>query len=181
MNRSIGRLGRAETAALIVETLAASGIDVVLVGGSCVCVWTNERFGSLDLDFVDISYARRQQIANALAKIGFVPAGSTRYFNHPESEWSIEFPSAPLAVGHEHIGAERIATLQTSAGTIRLLNPTDTVKDRLLWWYLERDKQCWEQALHIARAQQVDWANLEAWHRAEGYAEDFADFRRASG
>lgn len=41
-------LGRAELAALIVQTLASHGIDVVLVGGSCVCLWTNERFGSLD-------------------------------------------------------------------------------------------------------------------------------------
>lgn len=51
----ISTLGRAELAALIVETLAAHEIDVVLVGGSCVCVWTNDRFGSLDLDFVDLS------------------------------------------------------------------------------------------------------------------------------
>ena len=51
----ISKLGRAEMAALIVETLAAHDIDFVLAGGSCVCVWTNEKLGSLDLNFIDLS------------------------------------------------------------------------------------------------------------------------------
>ena len=177
MSEPLGKLDRAETAALIVETLAEQGIDVVLVGGSCVCVWTDERFGSLDLDFVDISYAKRKQIANALAKIGYLPEGKTRYFTHPDSKWSIEFPSAPLAVGHEAIASVRIASLQTRVGKIRLLNPTDTIKDRLLWWYLEGDRQCWEQALDIARNHSVDWRNLQRWHGSEGHADRFAGFR----
>ena len=83
------------------ETHAAQDIDVVLVGGSCVCVWTNERFGSFEVDFVDASYSRRKEIATTLANIGFVPKGSTKYFEHLGSQWSIEFPTAPLAVGHE--------------------------------------------------------------------------------
>ncbi|MEM8493230.1 MAG: hypothetical protein AAF756_20625 [Pseudomonadota bacterium] len=76
MTVSLKELGRAETAALIVETLAARGIDVVLVGGSCVCIWTDDRFGSFDLDAVDISYKRRKQIAAALSEIGFQPQGA---------------------------------------------------------------------------------------------------------
>ncbi len=34
-------LTRAEMAAVIVETLSAHGIEVALVGGGCVCVYTN--------------------------------------------------------------------------------------------------------------------------------------------
>lgn len=111
---AISRLGRAETAALIVETLAKHEIDVVLVGGS------------------------------------------------------------------ESISSDRIASLETRAGTIRLLNPTDTVKDRLLWWYLEGDRQCWEQALDIAENHTIEWQDLEDWHNAEGYAARFADFVSAA-
>ena len=179
MSSPLRKLGRAETAALVVETLAARGIEVVLVGGSCACVWTNERFGSFDLDFVDLTYKRRKQIVAALADIGFVPKGVTRYFEHPDSEWSIEFPTAPLAIGHEQIGRERVASMDTAMGTIRLLNPTDTIKDRLLWWYLEGDRQCWEQALDIARNHKVIWADLKAWHAGEGYADRYTEFRKA--
>jgi hypothetical protein len=73
----LASLSRAEMCALIVETLASAGIDVVLVGGSCVCIYTNERFGSLDLDFIDLTYSRRKEIAAELAKIGFTPRGNT--------------------------------------------------------------------------------------------------------
>ena len=79
--KDINVLTRAELAALVVTTLAAAGIDVVLVGGSCVCVYTNERFGSFDLDFVDMSYARKKEIAAALAEIGFAPRGAVVGFD----------------------------------------------------------------------------------------------------
>lgn len=176
----ISKLGRAEMAALIVETLAAHDIDVVLVGGSCVCVWTNEKFGSLDLDFIDLSYSRRKQIAVALSQIGFSPnKKQPKYFTHPDCQWSVEFPTAPLAIGHELIGGNQVAEKEVSTGTIRLLSPTDTIKDRLLWWYLENDPQCWEQALEIARNHKVLWADLKKWHEGEGYADQLEVFKKA--
>ena len=64
----VGGLGRAEMAALVVETLAANNIDVVLVGGSCVCIWTDEKFGSLDLHFIDLTYSRRREIQTNSAR-----------------------------------------------------------------------------------------------------------------
>lgn len=178
MTLEIEHLNRAETAALVTETLAAHGIDVVLVGGSCVCVWTSERFGSLDLDFIDLTYKRRKDITKALATIGFTPKGATKYFEHPKNKWSVEFPTAPLAIGHQQIPRDRTATLQTAAGTIRLLNPTDTIKDRLLWWYLDGDQQCWEQALDIARTHPIDWSELKNWHAGEGFTGHYDQFQQ---
>ena len=173
----INALTRAELAALVVETLASRGIDVVLVGGSCVCIYTNERFASCDLDFVDLSYSRKRKIADALRDIGFHSEGASRYFERDGCQWSLEFPSAPLAVGQEQITTDRVADFKTSQGTVRLLNPTDCVKDRLLWWYLESDGQCREQALDIARNHAINWEDLAAWHSSEGYAELFKAFR----
>jgi hypothetical protein len=48
----IGEMTRVELAAFINETLLKAGISSVLSGGSCVSVWTNNRFASLDLDFI---------------------------------------------------------------------------------------------------------------------------------
>ena len=176
---AINALGRAELAALIVEALATANIEVVLVGGSCVCIYTNERFGSFDLDFIDMTYARKKEIASALAELGFVPRQSTKYFERKGCSWSIEFPTAPLAVGHEQITSDRVAEFETAAGTIRLLSPTDCVKDRLLWWYLENDGQCWEQALDVANHHKILWDSLKVWHEGEGYADQFDRFRIA--
>jgi len=73
----------------------------------------------------------------------------------------------------------RIASIETDTGIVRLLNPTDTVKDRLLWYYLEQDGQCWQQALDIARSHTIAWRDLKTWHEREGYADEYARFRGA--
>lgn len=168
-------------AALVVETLATAGIHVVLVGGACVCVYTNERFASFDLDFIDLTYARRKAIATALADIGFKPNGSTRYFEHKDSQWVLEFPSAPLAVGHELIKESQVAELATPVGTIKLLSPTDCVKDRLLNYYQYQDEQCLEQAKDVARSHPINWSSLKKWHEGEGYADRFQPFKKQVG
>ncbi len=171
-------LTRAEMAAVIVETLSSHGIEVALVGGGCVCVYTDERFGSFDLDFIDLTYARRNAIVAALADIGFTPRGNSKYFEHPDCRWSVEFPTGPLAIGEEQIPSDKLATLETAYGTVRLLSTTDSVKDRLLWWYLTSDSECWLQALDIATHHRIVWADLQRWHVAEGHAERFRAFRR---
>ena len=117
---NVSAFSRAELAAVIVETLAADGIEVVLVGGSCVCIYTNERFASMDLDFIDMTYARKSKIAKSLAAIGFVPKGSSRYFGHPDCQWSVEFPSAPLAVGNEILGSDKVVEMETPMGNISM-------------------------------------------------------------
>tara|TARA_R110002110_G_scaffold205066_2_gene416806 strand:- start:10975 stop:11415 length:441 start_codon:yes stop_codon:yes gene_type:complete len=145
-----------------------------------VCIWTNDRFGSLDLDFIDMTYARRKEITAALAGLGFESdAKQPRYFVHPDCSWSLEFPTAPLAIGHELIEPGQVAELKTETGTIRLLSSTDSIKDRLLWWYLSGDPQCWEQALDMARNHSVNWPNLRRWHEGEGYSNRFQVFRDA--
>lgn len=174
----ISQLNRAELAALVVETLAAAGIDMVLVGGSCVCVYTDERFASFDLDFIDLTYARKKEIAAALANIGFRPRGSTRNFEHKDSRWVLEFPTAPLAIGHEQVKRSQVAKLATAVGTIKLLSPTDCTKDRLLNYYEYRDEQCLQQAEAVARSQRINWSSLKKWHEREGYADRFAVFRK---
>ncbi|KAA1193997.1 hypothetical protein F0M18_00700 [Pseudohalioglobus sediminis] len=122
----------------------------------------------------------RELLAKAMANIGFITDGlSPRYFIHTDCQWSVEFPTAPLAIGHEHIQSEQVAALETDAGTIRLLSRTDSIKDRLLWWYLEQDPQSWEQSLDVARNHKVNWADLKKWHAGEGYADEFETFKQA--
>nr|MBA3684549.1 hypothetical protein [Planctomycetota bacterium] len=55
-----------------------------------------------------------------------------RYFVHADSRWLVEFPNGPLTVGEER--PKDIVRRQLRTGTLRLLSPTDCVKDRLTWW-----------------------------------------------
>jgi len=81
-------------------------------------------------------------------------------------------------VGHEHIKSSRVAELVTAVGAIKLLSPTDCIKDRLLNFYEYRDEQCLEQAKDVARSHPVNWSSLKKWHPGEGYADRFHAFRR---
>jgi hypothetical protein len=174
---SVKGLARQELAALIAETLREKGIDVVLSGGSCVSIYSSEQYVSKDLDFIDVSLKSNRAIGKALAEIGFVnEPKNSRHFVHPETELTVEFPSAPLMVGDEHIPLRAAAEIETTTGVLRLLSPTDCIKDRLANYYYFGDSQCLQQALLVAKSHPVNLISLEAWHRTEGQEQGYKTF-----
>lgn len=117
-----------ELAAYVADHLHQKGIDVVLVGGACICIYSENAYSSFDLDFIATGMAGRQSIRQALAEIGFTE--EQRYFKHQETEYFVEFPSGPLAIGDEPPG--EIASRTYTTGVLRLLSPTDSVT-RTVW------------------------------------------------
>jgi hypothetical protein len=71
-----------------------------------------------------------------------------------------------------------VAQKQLATGTLRLLTPTDCVKDRLSAWFHWNDRQSLEQAVMVATTQVVDMVDLRKWAQNEGKSEAFRDFRR---
>jgi hypothetical protein len=89
------------------------------VGGSCVSIYTDEKYVSDDLDF--ISPYSQQLIATALAEIGFQQEG--RYFIHPDCSFYVEFPSGPVSIGNKiNIKPEEIRIIDNVE--IHMLSPT---------------------------------------------------------
>jgi hypothetical protein len=170
---ALGGLSLGELAAFVAEHLRTRGIDVVLVGGACISIYSDNQYRSLDLDFISTGMTSRKAIRAALAEINFTE--EQRYFKHPETEYFIEFPSGPLAIGDEPPG--EIATLTYPAGVLRLLSPTDSVKDRLAAYYHWKDRQSLEQAVLVAGNQHVDLAEVQRWSAREGFAEAFEAIR----
>ncbi len=162
---------------MIASALKDHGIDVVLSGGSCVSIYSSERYVSKDLDFIDISLKSNRQISRALTSLGFqnYPRNS-RHFVHPDTDLTVEFPSAPLMVGDEHIPAESVNTISTDTGILRLLTPTDCVKDRLANFYYFKDGQCLDQALMVAKEHPINFSSLEEWHVNEGQTDAYKTF-----
>ncbi len=170
-------LSREEFAALVSSYLREAGIDVVLSGGSCVSIYSVDRYVTKDLDFIDISLKSNRQIGKVLADLGFVnEPRNSRHFMHPAIVWTIEFPSPPLTVGDEHIPESAVAERETAQGVLRMLSPTDCVKDRLANFYYFKDRQCLEQAVLVAKNQPIDLDALEAWHHNEGQKEGYEAF-----
>ena len=176
---NINEFALEELGAVVCETLANHKIDAVLSGGSCVSVWTDNKYSSNDMDMITTTLTSQHQLSAALESIGFIRSGKGRYYVHPDTELALEFPSGPLMVGDEQITEDRIHNLQTKTGTLRLLSPTDCVKDRLAAFYHWGDKQSWEQAISVARRHKPDWAGLQRWHHTEGVESSYADFRAA--
>ena len=104
-----------------------------------------------------------------LAEIGFTE--EQRYFRHPETEYFVEFPSGPLAIGDESPG--EIASRTYSTGVLRLLSPTDSVKDRLAAYFHWKDRQSLEQAVLVAAGHFVDMAEVRRWSVKEGFTAEF--------
>jgi hypothetical protein len=164
-------------AAHVCAHLKAHDIEVVLTGGACVMLYGDGNFVSYDLDFVERISAGRRRLKAVLAEIGFIERA--RYFRHPQSEFFLEFPAGPLAVGGEPPGELRVLTFAT--GELLALSPTDCVKDRLAAFFHWNDRQCLEQALQVARSAEVDLAEIEGWSVREGQEEKFGELKARYG
>ncbi|NOY12320.1 MAG: hypothetical protein GXP51_01080 [Deltaproteobacteria bacterium] len=158
-----------EFGAFVSDHLKKHEIGVVLSGGSCVSIYSHNRYQSFDLDFIGDHGAERKKIKQALMILGF--SEKNKYFTHPESEYFIEFPSGPLAVGGESV--KEVVELTFSTGKLRLLSPTECVKDRLAAYYYWQDRQCLEQAILVAAENQIDFGEIERWSKKEGMIEEY--------
>lgn len=159
-----------ELAAFVSTHLRRHGIEVVLSGGACVAIYSHGAYISRDLDFIETHFTQRKKLRAALGEIGF--SEQNRYFLHPETDFFLEFPAGPLTVGGEPV--RKINTLVFSTGTLKLISPTDSVKDRLAAYYFWDDRQSLQQAILIARANaDVTLPEIERWSQKEGKHEEF--------
>ena len=166
-----------ELAAFVCSHLSSAGIEVVLSGGGCVAIYAEGKYVSYDLDFIENFSVGRRKLKKTLGEIGFQEKG--RYFRHPETEYFLEFPSGPLALGEEP--PQQIVVLHFATGELRALSPTDCIKDRLAAYFHWSDRESLEQALLVAGSNAIDLAEIERWSRKEGFSDKFENFRTLLG
>lgn len=159
-------------AAIVSEKLNDSKIDNILVGGGCASIYSVNQYQSYDLDY--ITYENIKKVEKALRELGFSRKG--KYFTHPNCKYIIEFISPPVAIGHESI--KKFQYHKTSLGVIKMLTPTDSIKDRLASFYHWNDRQSLDQALMIYRenASVIDLKNIKNWSTKEKYIEKYNIF-----
>jgi len=158
-----------ELAAYVYTHLSKNGIQCVLSGGACVSIYTENKFLSYDLDFIENVPTPKTKLTELLDKIGFKE--KNRYFINPETEFSIEFPAGPLSIGSEPI--KDFNEIKVNTGILRLLTPTDCVKDRLAAYYFWDDNQALEQAVNVAGDQQIDIKEIKRWSIVENKLNNF--------
>lgn len=161
-----------ELAAWVASHLRARGIDVVLSGGAVVAIYSAGRYVSMDLDFIEESLGTRKKLRDVLAEMGWTERN--RYFVHADTDYFLEFHTGPLSVGDEPV--YRISQIEFPTGVLRLLSPTDCVKDRLAAFYHWKDRQSLEQAVLVASAQAIELDEVERWSRKEQSLPQFRAF-----
>jgi hypothetical protein len=147
----------------VAAALDRFSIKGVLTGGSAATVYSPDSYASKDADFVLTGSAKRDNLREALATIGFVPSDTVGMFEHPRTPYTVDFPKGPLAVGGDYIQA--VATLERGGVRLNILTVTDCVRDRLAHFFHWDDYTALTAAIGVARShrQSVDIANLREW------------------
>jgi hypothetical protein len=171
--KPVDTMTQVELGAYVQSYLSKKGIDVVLSGGAAVAIYTSGKYVSLDLDLVNRYSVKHSIISAAMQELGFTQKG--RHFVHPDSEFIVEFPPGPLSIGEEFI--TNIEEIETDTGILRVISPTDCMKDRLAWYYHFGDMQCLSQATLLSIDHRIDMEEIRRWSEGEGKLDDFVEIR----
>ena len=167
--KPMSKMTVAELAAYVQSHLRSNGIEVVLTGGSVVSIYSQGKYVSKDLDFVVINFPKRHKIRDAMETIGF--RQSARHFVHPEVEYLIEFPGGPLSVGKQKVSS--IESREYETGSLKIISPTDCVKDRLAAYYHWGDQQSLAQAVLVSKDHEINLEDIRRWSAGEGKRDEF--------
>jgi hypothetical protein len=170
--KSISKMTQAELATYVQSHLQKKGITVILSGGAAVAIYTVNKYVSADIDLVDVYFAARKKIIEAMKEIGF--SEKNRYFIHPDTKHIVEFPPGPLSVGEEPV--RRIKEIKFSTGILRVISPTDCVKDRLAAYYFWNDQQSLAQAILVAKYNRISISEIKRWSQTTGNMKEFKIF-----
>ena len=171
--KRIKNMSQPELAAYVQSQLSSDGIQVVLSGGASVSFYSSNKYVSKDLDLINVNFEKRQKIKASMGKIGFSEKG--RHFIHPDTQYIVEFPDGPLSVGEEPV--KEISEIKTATGILRVISPTDCVKDRLCAYYYWNDQQGLAQAVLVATDNKVNLKEVGRWSKAERKAKEFQAFK----
>ncbi len=171
--KALADMAQEDLAAFVQSHLRTQGIDVVLTGGAVVALYSDGRYTSADIDLVEEGFASAGKIKQAMAEIGFSKLGGL--YKNSETSYFIDFVAPPLSLGREPV--KEIHELRLATGLLRLISPTDCVKDRLAAYFYFNDRQALEQAVMVAQARSVDLTEVQRWSEAEGMGEKYDDFK----
>jgi len=174
MKKLIKDMDMKELGGFICDALIAKDIHVVLSGGSCVEIYSKGEYTSWDLDLINQYNEQFKKIHAIMCELEFKE--HNRYFVHDDTKLFIEFPSGPLGVGDAPV--DEIAEIDTEAGVLRLLTPTDCIKDRLAAYYHWDDDQCLQQAVWVAKQNEFDMDSVEKWSVKENSEDKFEVFKQ---
>jgi|CXWL01.1.fsa_nt_gi hypothetical protein len=163
-----------EVAYAVCTCLNNQGITAVLTGGSAATVYAPNAYQSRDLDFVIEFATGAASGAEVLNELGFTNFQST--YRSALTPFTLDFPAGPLAVGDELITTWNTVTNENLI--LNIITQTDSVRDRLAWFYFANDYGALAAAVGVAKANPVDLDLVRIWSQKENSLEKFEVFLR---
>lgn len=157
----------------VATRLKKKGIDTVLVGGAVVSVYSEGAYKSGDLDLIKTSLFV-DKLPETMEEIGF-ERKSQRHYKHPECDHIfVEFPGSFLEIGDDNkITPDE---MEVEGVKIKILSPTDCVKDRLASYIYFKARECFDQAVLVARKHPIKTSRIKKWCEEEKRPEVFDEF-----
>ncbi|MCO4754939.1 MAG: hypothetical protein KC478_10700 [Bacteriovoracaceae bacterium] len=156
----------------VASELTRNNVDVILVGGAVVSVYTEGAYKSGDLDFVLNDFVRTK-LNPVMAMLGFTQRG--RYYKHPKCEHLfIEFASFPASIGDDY----NIEPLEVEheGQCLKIFSPTDCVRDRLASYAYFSARECLDQAVMVAKKHPINFEKVKSWCKQEKIEKKYEDF-----
>lgn len=116
----------------------------------------------------------RPKIQEILESLGFKCIRS-RHFEHPDCpHLIIEFPPGPVSIGDDR--KIKPAEVKVAGRTLKILSPTDCIRDRLASYIHFSARDCLDQAVLVAKTQPFNVRVVREWCKKEGATKAFEDF-----
>lgn len=174
MNLDWENISIKELAAMVSDYLQKNDIKVILTGGSCVSLYSFNKYMSKDIDL--ITEAPLRKIAPIIKELGFESMSGGRIFKNPKCEFLVDFVAPPPSIEDEPI--LEFNNIKTPYGTIYLLTPLDCIRDRLCAYFYWDDLECLEQAVLVAKTNKVNFQKIKQWAESKGQLEKYKIFKK---
>lgn len=168
-------LGLKEAAAAVHASLVGGGHEPILGGQACAAIYGGQTIKSRTLEFAirEFSVTKVNALMGAL---GFLPKEARTYTN-VSCPFEVVLVAAPLTVGDDAIDGSRM--IKTSSGPLRMLTPTDCVRQRLSMFYRWGDRSALAEAVQVAKRQAIDMDLVCRWSEWEWATDRYQEFLRA--
>lgn len=160
----------------VASHLKKHNVDTILVGGAVVSIYSEGAYESGDLDLV-LTNMFIKNLPTLMSEIGFIKKAG-RHYEHPECKHLfVEFPSSFLEIGED----SQIVPDEVSVDgmKIKILSPTDCVRDRLAGYMYFKSRDNFDQAILVAKKHPVDLDKIKKWCAGEKYLNVFEEFVQA--
>ncbi len=150
-----------DVAFAVCTVLQHAGTVAVLTGGSAATYYAPESCQSGDADFIITFQSDPARAGDAVRSLGYREFGGI--YHHDENLLTLEFPRGPLAVGDDLISS--YDTVRRRDEVLHVISRTDSVRDRLIWFYVYTDRSALAAAVAVASSGPVDLALIERWSK----------------